>query len=169
MVLDEILETSTIPVRDWNVIIDEYNVNNSPFPIPPIVCARIIQMVKEGKGNKETIFRQHGIRYKQFLNRYNKSKKLIEQLLSLPEMTDAQFQVLNTLRKDPAFILGEDIERVDAFHFNDSIEKLRDISGSPQAYERYIQITHPEQFEDKKENNNVQVVFKIQQGLIEAL
>lgn len=168
MVLDDIIGDCNIKSRDWNSIITLYNVNNKPFPIPALICSKIIERIKEGEIPK-MVFREYGINYSAFNNRYNKSKTIIEELSVKSSLSDAEWQVINVCKNDPAFILGQDVERAVAFHFNRSVKKLEKISTSAQAYTEFIKIVHADEFTQKTENNNVQVTIKLGQGLIESI
>lgn len=168
MVLDEITEDCSIESRNWDSIITIYNINNKPFPIPALVCSKIIEDVKKGL-IPHMVFKQYGISYSAFKNRYSKVKTILEELSVQSELTDSHWQIINTCRNDPAFILGQDIDRATAFHFNECTKTLEELSVNAQTYERYMMLTHPEEFNKKEKENNVELVIKIAPGLLENI
>lgn len=171
MILDELVGDCSIPSRDWESIITVFNadIKNKPFSIPSIICSKLIQEIKEGAIPK-LIFREFGLNFQLFLNNYNKLKTEIEEISLSNKVREEDIEFLNNCKVNPTFILGKDIERATAFHFNTSLKKLGNISMmNPQAYKEYMKIVHAEEFTEKEKDNNLEVVIKIQPGLINAI
>lgn len=167
MVLDELSDECTIESRNWESIINIYNQHNRPFPIKPLVCSKIVENVKKGL-LPDMIFKEYGISYTAFKNRFNKTKQILEELAVLPELTEAHWEIINTCRNDPAFILGSDIERAVAHHFNKCTENFEMLASvNAQSYEKYLAMTHPEHFSKKENEKNLEVVIKIAPGLLD--
>lgn len=168
MVLDELTGDCSIPTRNWKSIISVYENTNNKFPIPAIVCSRIIEKIKSGE-KPNMVFTEEGVNYKSFLNRYNNSKNVIEELLSLQSLNDEQWEIIRTCQNDPAFILGQDINRAKAHHFNRATQTLRDLSTNAQTWKTYMETIHPEEFKEQEDNKDVQVVIKLSKGLLEGI
>lgn len=171
IILDEMVGDCSIPTRNWESIISIYNAdkNNKLFLIPSITCSKLIQEIKDGAIPK-MIFREYGLNYTSFNNEFNRIKSLIEDILVSKVIADEDLQFLNTCKINPTFILGKDIERVTAFHFNTSLRSLGKISSkNPEHWKNYMKLVHPEEFIEKEEKTNVEVVIKIAPGLIDAI
>lgn len=169
MILDELVDDLSIPERNWETIINLYNQNNSDFPIPPTICAKIILEIKDGRIPK-MVFKQRGISYNNFNNRYNKSKLIIEELSSKSELSDNDWQHIYSLRNDPAFILGQDIERARAFNFNQATDELKSQANMKfETWLEYMKQIHKEEFEQKEEKKGAEVTIIFQPGLLESI
>lgn len=171
IILDDLVGDCSIPARDWDSIITIFNADsrNKLFSIPGIICSKLIQEIKDGAIPK-LIFREYGLNFQSFLNTYNKIKSEIEEISLLENIREEHIDYLNNCKINPTFILGKDIERATAFHFNDSLKSLRKISMlNPQAFKDYMKIVHAEEFTEKEKDNNLEVVIKIQPGLINEI
>lgn len=171
IILDELIGDCSIPSRDWESIITVFNadVKNKIFSIPAIICSKLIQEIKEGAIPK-LIFREFGLNFQLFLNSYTKIKTEIEEIALSSRVRDQDIEFLNNCKINPTFILGKDIERATAYHFNTSLKKLGNISMmNPQAYKEYMKIVHADEFTEKEKENNLEVIIKIQPGLIDAI
>lgn len=169
MVLDDIVGECSIPERDWESIINIYNQNNRSFPIPPLICSKIIQEIKDGRMPK-TVFRQYGASYSKFRNRFNKTKLSLEELSSRENFTDEDWNMIQTCRHDPYFILGLDIDRASAFHFNESTDLLKFLSKSKaETWLAYMKEIHSEEFSKKEENKSVEVVIQFGPDILESV
>lgn len=167
--LDELVGDCSLPQRDWQSLIDVYNQNNNKFPIPAPICAKIIQEIKEGV-KPSSVFKAEGLSYTNFINRYNKNIAVIEELSSRPQLTDFEWETIRLLRIDPFFILGQDIERVRAFRFNQLQKDLKDLSMSkPETFLNYMKEFHSEEFTNKEDKQSVEVVIQFGSGLLEAI
>jgi hypothetical protein len=114
-------------------------------------------------------FTMYGINYDGFRNKYNNCIKAIEELSIFTELTNEQWQMVDALIKNPYFLLGEDIKRAKAFHFNERSDFLQDMSQNAASILEHLKVIHPEEFIQSTENNNVEVVIKISPGLLEAI
>lgn len=169
LVLDELIGECTIPNRDWTSIINLYEINNKPFPIPAVICSKIIQRVKLGNIPK-MVFKEYGINHNSFLSKYNKIKTLIEEISMLKEITVDQSYIIESCKSDPIFLLGSDLERASAFHFNNSLGQLEEISKlNPQAWKEYMKVVHSEEFSEKEKDKEISVVIKVAPNLIDKI
>lgn len=169
MILDESIGECTIPERDWESIINIWHQSGNKFPIPALICANIIVRIKKGLLPK-IIFKEYGISYANFENRYNKNKSIIEELTTKDNLSDDEYNIIQTLRNDPVFILGRDIDRARAFHLNKSVEKLDELSeANAMTWLAYMKEIHKEEFTSKEDKKGVEVVIQIGQGLLEAI
>lgn len=169
MVLEDNIGDCGIPSRDWDAIVSLYNINNKKFPIPALICSKIIQRVKDGE-KPNMVFKEFGINYTAFKTRYTKTKTILEECASIPELNEAHWSIINTCLNDPAFLLGEDLERASAFHYNKGMKKLEELSVNAQSYERFLSLIHPSEFQEKnKEDRNIELVIKIAPGLIDSI
>ncbi len=167
--LDGILDDATLPQRDWEAIIKVYNQNNKPFPISANACTKIIQMTKDGL-KPNSIFNQIGKSYSNFINRYNKNKALLEDFNSKGDLTDNEWQIVRSLRNDPFYILGEDIKRVRAFHFNELQNDLKEISKmKAETFLTYMKEFHSEEFDHTQEKQGIEVTINFGEGILESI
>lgn len=171
MVLDELVGECTIPDRDWDSIINVHNSDkeNKAFSIPGYICSRIIQNLKKGYIPK-MLFKEYGISYTSFNDKYKKAKEVLEDLSVKPQLTEEEWLLINKIKNSPLFLLGQDIDRATAYHFNTALVHLGDESKkNPQAYREYMRLVHPEEFEEKQQGSNVEVIIKLAPGLIESI
>lgn len=171
MILDEMVGECTIPDRNWDNIIKEYEADqsNKSFPIPGYICSRVVQKLKKGSIPK-MIFKEYGINYSSFCEKYKKIKDVLEDLSVKPQITEEEWMMIERIKHNPLFLLGQDIDRAVAYHFNTSLNHLEEVSKqNPQAYREYMRLVHPEEFEEKQQGSNVEVVIKLATGLIESI
>lgn len=169
IVLDEIVGEGTLPSRDWDTIISLYNHNNRPFSIRPIDCSKIIDRIKDGQ-RPHMVFKEHGYHYPAFIARYNKPKMILEELSTLSDLSDNQWAIVDICQKDPYLLLGRDIERATAYHYNEGTMHMKKVSkGKAIDWKEYMKMVHPEEFEDKSETTNMQVTIKFGPGLLEGI
>lgn len=171
IILDELIGDCSIPSRDWEAIINSFNSDNRNklFSIPSIICSRIIQEIKDGAIPK-MVFREFGLNFQSFINNYNKIKNTVEELSLLNNLREEDWEFINNCKVNPTFILGKDIDRATAFHFNKSVKHLKGVSeGNPQAWKDYMKVIHAEEFVDKEKDANTEIIIKISPGLIDAI
>lgn len=167
--LNDIIESEAIPQRDWSAIIVLYNINNTPFPISAIACAKIVEEIKNGL-KPTVVFKAKGLIYRNFLNRYNKDIQVLENLISKDYLTNDELNLIQSLRNDPFFILGQDLERVRAQKFTELQLELRDLmSAKPETFLSYMKEFHAEEFEQKQEVNEHQIIIKFDKGILESI
>lgn len=170
VILEDIIDDTSLPQRDWESIISIYNQNNRPFPISPLKCAKLVQQIGDGL-KPSTVFASQGLRYKNFLTRYNKDVATLDELQSKGQVTEAEYQMVLSIRNDPFFILGRDLERVRSHKFLDTQIELRDLMmGKPEAALTYVKEFHPEEFEDKSDKQNIELtVIQFGPGILESV
>lgn len=149
-----------IPVRDWQAIIDHYNTySKTPYRLSAMKCSRIVERVRGGLIPK-IVFEELGINYKSFQDGFNRCVEILEDLNSKNILTDEEAFTFNLYLKHPAYILGSDIKRCMAFHWNERQDDLLRLSRtSPTAMKEYMKLVRPEMFieEDKVQSLNIQI------------
>lgn len=170
MILDIISDDCSIIERDWQSIINLYNQQNTyPYSISPIICAKIIQKIKDG-GISKYVFKEYGISFINFKNKYDKVCSEIEQLVLKSDMTNEDFSKINMLRSNPTFILGQDIDKASAFHFNQGMQTLQEGSeANSSLWIAYMKEAHKEEFTEKQDKKTAEIVIHLQAGLLESI
>lgn len=169
MILDNIIGDCSIPERDWESIINIYNQNNKPFQIPAPICSNIILQIKDGRIPK-MVFQSYGISYPKFKDRFNKIKLQLEEFSGKDTVSDEEWLMIENYLIHPIFILGCDIERASAFHFNEATDTLKKQSRqNAQSWLAYMKEIHKEEFVEKEDKKGFEVVINFGPGILDSI
>ena len=154
----------SLPVRNWNGIVESYNAgNNRAFYLSALQCKVIVEWVKKGIPPKY-IFEALGITPQKQSHLVTQAINLdekFEALASKDRLSTEEYDELNILLRHPLRILMEDVRRAEAISSLQDFEKFNEFAvNNPDVHLTKMKVRFKDMFSDKPSDTgpvNVQI------------